>query len=231
MIKKLILFDIDGTLFIGKNEVHRKSFSVAIKKTFDIDANVDEIQTSGKTDTRIAIELLNKKGIKITEIRPRLKEIYQTMIEYVKENIESSNLIINPGVRKLLEELKSKNNVILGLLTGNLEEIAKLKLNKVGLLEFFQVGGFGEISENRERLAEEAIKKTEKKFDIRIDKKNVFYIGDAPLDIECGKSIGIKTIAIATGKHSKEELIKYNPDYFFADFSDLRSIINVIDSY
>lgn len=227
---KLILFDIDGILIRGRNESHRKSFSIAIKKLFNVDVNVDEIKPSGKTDTRIVIEMSNKRGIPQEIVKAHLKEIFTIMVSYVKEHVAESNLEVVPHIEELLEELKQRGH-ILGLLTGNLEEIAKLKLKKVGLLEFFQVGGFGEISETREKLAENAIEQVETKFGTKVDKKNVFYIGDAPLDIECGRNVGIKTIAVATGPHPKEELTKLKPDFLFDDFSDFKHIIEVIENY
>lgn len=223
-----MLFDIDGILIIGKNEVHKQSFSVAIKKVFGIDTNINEIQTSGKTDTRIIFELLERKGIQAEHARPKLKEIFNLMIEFVERNINSSKIIANPGVVELLEELKSKG-YILGLITGNVEDIAKIKLKKLNLLQYFQVGGFGNISEIREKLLERAIDQAEKKFNLKFDKKEVFYFGDAPLDIECGKNIGVTTIAVPTGVHSREELSKHNPDYLFKDFSEIDSIVKVIE--
>ncbi len=73
MKSKLALFDIDGILIIGKNKVHRESFSAAIKKVFGLDTDIDEIQTSGKTDTGIIFELLERKGIRAEQARPKLK--------------------------------------------------------------------------------------------------------------------------------------------------------------
>jgi len=227
-MNKLILFDIDGTLVKGKNKAHRKSYSVATKKVFGVNVDINEIQTSGKTDTRILIELLNKKGMDTKEVKPKMKQIFKLMVEYVKRNIENSNLYAIPNAKKLLKKLKNKG-YILGLLTGNLEEIAKLKLRKVGLLKFFQVGGFGEISEIREKLLKHVIRETERNFEVKIYKKDIFYIGDAPLDIECGRNVGVRTIAVATGIHTKEELMKYKPDYLFEDFSDLKRMMDIIE--
>lgn len=150
------------------------------------------------------------------------------MIEFVEKNIDSSNISPNPGVFELLEELRSRG-YILGLITGNVENIAKIKLKALNLLQYFQVGGFGDMSEIREKLLERAIGEAEGKFDLRFDKKDVFYFGDAPLDIECGKNVGVTTIAVSTGVHSKEELSKHTPDYLYKDFSDIDSIVKAIE--
>lgn len=228
MNKKLILFDNDGTLITGKNKIHRQSFSVGIKKVFNVDVTVDEIKTSGMTDTRIAIELLSKRGFSKKEIKPKLKEVFEVMVEFVKENIKDSGIDINKGVKELLQELKERG-YILGLVTGNLEGIAKLKLKEVDLWEFFQVGAFGEVSEFREKLIEKAINQTERKFNVKINKRDVFYIGDAPLDIEAGKKSGVKTIAVATGIFSRKDLEKSNPQFIF-DNVNKDSFIKIIES-
>lgn len=227
MNKKLILFDNDDTLITGKNKVHRQSFSVGIKKLFNVDVNVDEIKVSGKTDTKIVIELLTKRGFSVEEIRPKLKEVFEVMTDFVKENIRDSGIIVNEGIKELLQELKDRG-YILGLVTGNLEKIAELKLKEVDLFEFFKVGAFGEVSEFREKLIEKAINQAETEFNIKISKKDVFYVGDALLDVETGKKAGVKTIAIATGVHSKEELEKSNPDFIFNKV-DKDSIIKIIE--
>ena len=228
MKEKLALFDIDGTLIVSENKVHKKSFSVAIKKIFDVDIDINEINPTGKTDTRIIFESLERKGIRREEVKPKLKEIFNLMIEFVKENINSSTITANPGVFSLLEELKLKGYV-LGLITGNVEDIAKIKLNTLNLLQYFEVGGFGDLSEVREKVLERAIEQAESKFNQKFDKKKVFYFGDAPLDIECGKNVGVTIIAVATGRFQEEELSEHNPDYLFKDFSDTTSILKVVE--
>jgi phosphoglycolate phosphatase-like HAD superfamily hydrolase len=115
-------------------------------------------------------------------------------------------------------------------LTGNLENIARIKIGKFDLNKYFDLGSFGEISENRSKLLEDAIKQAESKFKINLNKEDIFVIGDTKFDVECGKEIGVKTIAIATGKYSLEDLKKYNPNYVFKDFSDIDKIIRIIDA-
>ncbi|MEM7825229.1 MAG: HAD hydrolase-like protein, partial [Candidatus Aenigmatarchaeota archaeon] len=217
MKKKLVLFDIDGILALGKNEAHHKSFSVAIKKIFNIDIEINEIQYSGKTDTRILLELLERKGFRQEDVRPKLKEMFKIMIEYVKKNIKNSDIYINPGVVELLEELKSKG-YILGLITGNVKEIAKIKLGQLNLWKYFQVGGFGNLSEFREDVLKEVIAQAEKKSNLKFDKKDIFYFGDAPLDMICGKNVGVTTIGVSTGMFTIDELAKYKPSHLFKDY-------------
>ena len=96
-------------------------------------------------------------------------------------------------------------------------------------MDFFKVGAFGSDSEIRSELVEKAIKDVEEKLKIRFDKNDVFIVGDTPLDIECGKNAGVKTIAVATGPYKINELEKYNPDYLFKNFSNSTSIIKAVE--
>lgn len=150
------------------------------------------------------------------------------MSKYVEENIDADNSFHEIShVTELLLDLEKRGD-ILGLVTGNVEKIAKLKLQKIGLLDFFKVGGFGDSSERRSEVALSAIKHAEEKFKTKIDKKDIFVIGDTPRDIECGKETAIKTIAVATGPYSLFELKKHNPDYAFEDFSEQDKIVQAI---
>ena len=228
MPKKLILFDIDRTLLQGGSKAHRDAFSYAFKKIYKINVSIDEISHSGKTDTRIIIEVLEKRNISREKIIPHLSEAFEAMRKYFRKNIDLiESQKIGIGIESLLSELKRRGH-ILGLVTGNLEEIGRLKLRKAGLLEFFEIGGFGEISETRAELVKEAIEKAKEKYG-EIRKEDIFVIGDSPYDIECGKANQVKTIAVATGIHSKEELTELKPDYLFDNLKDFQEVINCIE--
>jgi len=229
MKQKLILFDIDGTLLKGMSKIHFKSFSEAISRVFKVDASPADINHSGKTDTRIILEVLEKHGISRDKVLPRLKEIYKIMIDFYKKNVDfDTDIKPNDNIEKILSILKKKG-YILGLLTGNLEKIARTKIGKFDLNKYFDLGSFGEISENRSKLLENAIEQAESKFKINLNKENIFVIGDTRFDIQSAKEVGVKTIVVATGNYSIEELKKYNPDYLFKDFSDIDKIIKIID--
>ena len=229
MKQKLILFDIDGTLLKGMSKIHFKSFSEAISRVFKVDASPADINHSGKTDTRIILEVLEKHGISRDKVLPRLKEIYKIMIDFYKKNVDfDTDIKPNDNIEKILSILKKKG-YILGLLTGNLEKIARTKIGKFDLNKYFPFGAFGEISVNRSELLEDVIKQAEFKFDIKLSKEDVYVIGDTRYDIEGVKELGVKIIAVATGIYFLEDLKKYNPDYLFKDFSDTDKIIKIIE--
>lgn len=229
MKKKLILFDIDGTL-ITRCISHKKSFSKGFEKAYGIKADLNDTSYRGKTDKRIIIEIMKKHGLSKKQVLFKINDAYEAMSKYVKQMIGSDNSI-KPitNVRKLLVELE-KNGHILGLVTGNIEKVAKMKLEKVGLLKFFDIGEFGDSSEMRSRLVKNAIKDTEEKFKIKFRKKDVFVIGDTPLDIEAGKEVDVMTIAVSTGRYSLSELEKYRPNYVFENLRNYKKIIDIIDA-
>jgi phosphoglycolate phosphatase len=213
-MKKLILFDIDGTLIKNSNE-HKKSFSYAFKKVHDIEASIDLINYHGKTDQQIILEVLMKKRLNKKEIK--LKECMDKMIFYMKKQKIKVELI--NGVTNLINRLEKEH--ILGLVTGNLKSIAIKKLKQVKIYNYFKVGGFGSDAIKRPDLVKIAIKRAETKFNF---KGEVFVIGDTPNDIIAGKEANVKTIAVSTGIFSKDELKKYNPDYIFEDLNNKKII-------
>ncbi|MCX6814407.1 MAG: HAD hydrolase-like protein, partial [Candidatus Aenigmarchaeota archaeon] len=168
------------------------------------------------------------KGVDEKTVLSEIGHVFSVMSKYVEENIKDDNSFHEiPHVTELLVELEKRGDM-LGLVTGNVEKIARLKLQKVGLLDFFKVGGFGDSSENRSELVLKAIKNAEEKSGRRIDKNDVFVIGDTPLDVQCGKEVGVKTIAMGTGPYTPFELKKHGSDYAFADFSEKDRIIQAI---
>jgi len=145
------------------------------------------------------------------------------MVDYVNGHVDELKVKSPDGVQELVVELKKKN-FVLGLVTGNLKEIARVKLEKIGLWGYFEIGGFGEVSDVRSELVEEALKQVKSAF----ERENVFYIGDTPLDIECGKEAGVNTIVVATKRFSFEELQKHNPDLILKNLSDYQQILNLV---
>lgn len=220
------MFDIDGTL------VSDASFQKGLfKKVFGIDEAdfLKNYANSGKTVRSVITEILEKKGFSKEEILSKMDSVLTEIVKYYKEEIESGQSFeCIPYVRELLVELKSRGYV-LGLVTGNIEEIAKLKLGKAGILDFFSIGGFGDSSTSRRELALGAIKKANEKMKIRFDKKDIFIVGDTPSDIDCGKDIGSKTIAVSTGPFRMNELKTHNPDYLFNNFLNVNLIIKAIE--
>jgi phosphoglycolate phosphatase-like HAD superfamily hydrolase len=148
------------------------------------------------------------------------------MVDYFEKNIDKKYIKILPGVKDCLD-IFEKRNVILGIVSGGLEKIVEIKLKIACIEKYFKLGAFGDFSEKRSDLVKYAIKKAEKIYR-EVSKKDIFIVGDTPLDIECGKVNGVKTIAIATGYYSEKDLLKYKPDYVFRNFLEFKNSIDTI---
>ncbi len=225
MTKKLVLFDIDKTL-IKSSRGHRGAFSEAFKTVYGVDSTIDVISYHGMTDQQIIVEVLKKNGLDEQKIKSKLKECMKIMIESFNKTIDTDNIIVLDGVSELLEEL-DKRNILMGLVTGNLEPIAKAKLKKVGLNRYFKVGGFGSDDMNRTNLVKLAIKRAEG-FDFNYDNGNIFLVGDTPLDIKAGKEAGVITIGVTTGIYSKEDLKNANADFILENLKNKRKFLEMI---
>lgn len=228
--EKLILFDIDGTLVMPyANNILHNRFTFAFNKTFGTKAKIDMADYNGKTLKRIFLDIGKAEGVKRRSVLKNIKRLFSYEKDYIKHNSKTYHNIAIEGALPLLKELKKKG-YRLGLVTGNSKYGSIFKLKKCGLDGFFKFGGFGDLSENRERLIADAIKKAERRFRTKLNKKNVFYFGDAPLDIEAGRIAGVRMIAVATGWCTVQELKKYNPDYLLKDLSDMHKVLKIVSS-
>jgi phosphoglycolate phosphatase-like HAD superfamily hydrolase len=222
---KLILFDIDGTL-IKNAPGHEEAFSKGIQETYGITADWDLINPHGMTDQQILMEILTKMGLSKREIKAKLMQCMQAMVNHFDLAIKSARAIVFEGVAELLEELKQRD-FLLGLVTGNLEPIARGKLVLAGLNHYFRVGGYGSDNIKRTVLVKTAIKRAEENFVFRF-RNNVVLFGDAPQDMHAGKEAGIFTIGTATGIYSREDLQKAGACRTVENLKNTREIISVL---
>jgi phosphoglycolate phosphatase-like HAD superfamily hydrolase len=133
-----------------------------------------------------------------------------------------------PGILGLLQALKTRGNVALGLLTGNVRAGARVKLGHYGLFEHFAFGGFGDHHFDRDDVAREALAAVHAHMGAPMQPDRIWVIGDTPLDVQCARAIGAKVAAVATGQHSHEQLLASKPDFTIGDFSDPTSFLKVL---
>ncbi len=203
VLKKLVLFDIDGTLI--KNTIaHKTAFSTGFKEVYGIDASIDSIRHHGLTDQQIIREIALQHGITEQLINKKIKDCMRIMVNSFKKAIEEEEIHLLPGVKELLKALHRKD-ILLGLVTGNLQPIAEGKLKKASIYHYFKVGGFGSDSPDRAIMLKIAIERATKMIG-NIPLKSIFLFGDTIYDINAGKRIGVNTVAVATGSYSKEML-------------------------
>lgn len=209
----LVTFDIDGTLIRStgptSNQLHRQAFSHAFLQVFGIDGTIDAIQHHGSTDPAILVNTLVHYGIPSEVATEKLSVLKSKMIEYAKGHAKhiGEGLEVLPGVESLLQALSSMDDVVIGLVTGNLEDIAWMKMEGLGIEKYFSVphiGGFGSDHIDRGHLVKIAAERAEKhfpgKFDLRV------HVGDTPNDIQAAEFGGALAIGVCTGFFRKEEL-------------------------
>lgn len=226
---KLVLFDIDGTILLtdgaGKRAIHR-----ALVEIFGA-TGPDDHAFGGKTDPQIARELMRLVGHGDDHIDARMTELLDRYVGYLHEELRSGadGVRVMPGVRELLDALDERDDVIVGLLTGNLEEGARAKLRSAGIDPGrFVVGAYGSDHEERGALPAVAQQRAREQLGIHITGTDVVVIGDTPADIHCGRGVGARVIAVATGQYSVSELWEHTPAAVFADLSPTGDVIRVI---
>lgn len=208
---KIPLFDIDGTLVKSGSDINRDAFHYAVKKAYGIEAYHTEIDPEGMVDNQIVVEVLKLHGLTENEILANLPQEIEAVVEFAENNKSEIKLEVLPGVFELVKQIKNLNTPM-GALTGNVEGLAWIKLESVGLKQYISFGAFGSQAHVRSELVEIARKNASKKFNKEFKTEDFVIIGDTPKDILCAREAGIKVIAIATGKFSYEKLKNENPD-------------------
>ncbi|MFQ6094480.1 MAG: HAD family hydrolase [bacterium] len=223
---KLLLFDIDGTL-IHSGGAGRRAMHRAFEQVYGIEDGFKDISMYGKTDPLILREALANHRIEWRrEEADRFKALY---LQFLRKGIltPTPKRRIMPGAVELLEEVSKRPNLIRGLLTGNWREGAEIKLGFFDLNRYFELGAYADDSEIREELVPIAVKRCEELKGIELEPEQVYIIGDTPLDILCARPFGAKTIVVATGIHTEEELLAERPDHFFPDLREYTEIVKI----
>jgi phosphoglycolate phosphatase len=212
---RLVLFDIDGTL-LSAGKVARESILKALESAYgwkakDEHLNRERYNFSGKTDPQIVRELVTEEvGQERCEAElPRALAMY---LEELERQLSPAAVVPKPGVSALLARLAQEPRVTLGLLTGNLERGARLKLDPPGYNPFFPFGAFGSDSADRYELPSVAVARA----------------GDSVHDVACGRSIGVRSVAVATGPTKHERLAAENPDALLQNFADTERSLEAI---
>jgi len=227
-VKKLILWDIDGTIIVSHGAGAR-AMEKALTKRFGITVDLSRIDWAGRTDAWITGEVFRYVGLPDT---PQNSHDYlETYLELLPQELASGPQgRVLPGVLELLESLHHHKDVAQGLLTGNLKRGAEFKLTHYKVWHYFEFGAFADDSPRRNDLGPHALRRAKDRHAVEFLPGNTFIIGDTPHDIECGKVIGARTIAVATGRYSVAELASHQPTAVFSDFSDTAAFLRTIDA-
>jgi phosphoglycolate phosphatase len=226
---KLVLFDIDGTILLTDG-AGRRAVNRALMEVFGATGAADH-RFDGKTDPQIVRELMRLEGHADEHIDERMGRMVSRYVELLEEELRSGlgRTSDMPGVHALLDALDARDDVLLGLLTGNLAAGARAKLSAAGIdPDRFRVGAYGSDHETRGELPRVAQERARTELGLDIPGKDVVVIGDTPADIQCGRGIGARAIGVATGHYSVEELAGHDPAAVFPDLSPTADVVRAI---
>lgn len=220
--RRLLLFDIDGTL-LRSGGAGENALKAAVKNRFGFDEDLAGISLSGRTDGLIARALLAKHGL--PETPENITALLDSYLEALGEKLPQHQGTLCPGIIELLDALVQREDCVLALLTGNVRRGAELKLSHYGVWHYFKFGAFSDDHHLRNELGSFARARAREHHGEEFPPERIYVLGDTPLDIECGRAFGAKTVAIATGYHPLEELAAHQPDLLFTDLSDTPAVI------
>ena len=216
--RRVVLFDIDGTL-IDSGGAGGRSWSFAFREAFGVDGDIRKFSEVGMTDPVVARETF----VGTLGREPTTDEVIRLMMRYVlrlpEEVASSEGYRVMPGVQELLERLVEQGT-LLGLVTGNIEGAAHIKISRAGLGRFFLFGGYGSDSSVRSDLTRAAIGRAEALSGHDIDPAEVTVVGDTPRDIEVAHGAGAIAVGVATGEHTLEQLQEAGAEHVLRSFAD-----------
>ncbi len=225
MKPKFILFDIDGTL-IGIDGAGSRSLNRALLELSGVSDGFRFINFAGKTDIQILREGLSRLGL--VDEHSLFQPLMDRYLVYLREELSKGKAHLKVGVKKLLHTLLDSKGIYLGLLTGNVETGARLKLDPFELNQYFTVGAFGSDSEDRNLLLPIAVRRLQESEAISVSYERCVVVGDTPRDVECAQVHGASCIAVATGTYSIDALRKTKADLVIPDLANTRQIVDWI---
>ena len=229
-MSRLVLFDIDGTLVLtggaGVRAMNRAGESV-----LGVPNILDGIQIAGRTDWIIFRDALDKAGRELdAELFARLREAHVANLQEEIVRAGEGVKAVMPGVRELLTALQSREDVFLGLLTGNFQEAARIKLEHFDLWRHFPCGAFGDDAADRTDLVPFALERARACGLRDVEFEHVVVVGDTPHDIACARAVGAVPVAVATGTYTAEQLRQSGAEYVFTDLRDIAAFVSVLDA-
>jgi phosphoglycolate phosphatase len=225
---RLVLFDIDGTL-LSASGAGRRAMHQALLDVYGTAGPIDRYDFHGKTDPIIVRDLLAVAGLAPADIGAGESAFYDCYLEHLEREIgDGLRVTLYPGVARLVEALAGHDGCLVGLLTGNIEGGARLKLRSTGLWPRFRVGAYGSDEADRTRLPAVAARRAESLVGRPFQGADLVIIGDTPLDVACARAFGAACVGVATGRHTVADLRACTPEHVFADLSETAAVLAAI---
>jgi len=217
----MIFFDIDKTLLIGSH-CHFYSFKKAFKDIYGVDVTLNIHNIQGMTDKQIIYYFAKENDIHIHDF----DDIREKIVYHYKKNLKREKIKPLDGAHEILDTIEDME-IPTGIVTGNIEDIAWLKLKKAKFDDHFSFGGFGDEGCKRSTILQIALNKAKKIYN-NINPKNSILVGDTPRDMKAGKKVGTLTIGVATGDFTIENLKKAGADHVLKSLKEREKFIKII---
>jgi phosphoglycolate phosphatase len=227
---KLVLFDIDGTLVLTGGAGMR-AMNRACEDLVGHQSALTGIQVAGRTDWIILDDVLRKHGRALDEAL--LDELRRRYVGHLREEIDVRGTgvkAVMPGIRELLDALARRDEVALGLLTGNFVEGAQIKLEYFDLWKYFRCGAFGDDASDRNALVPIAVRRARELGVADVTPDRVVVVGDTPHDIACALAAGSLPVGVATGSYSTQQLRESGAEIVFETLEDMQGFIALLDT-
>jgi phosphoglycolate phosphatase-like HAD superfamily hydrolase len=224
MVERLILFDIDGTLLVTKG-VGRESTRRAMLEVFGTSSRLDDYWFAGQTDWAVLVELLAKHGFDGRVIAERMARYEESIARHMRDVFEQSTASACPGALDLVQRLARRDDVVLGVVTGNVSSVAPIKLQAAGYdPAWFLVGAYGNEAMSRNDLPRMALDRALGQVET-LRPEDVIVVGDTAADVASARALGAVAVAVATGKTPREELAALMPDLLLNDLTGFEAAI------
>lgn len=228
--RKLVLFDIDGTLLrasgSGKAATER-----AMREVFGTVGGLADYRFAGKTDWHTLLHLLTPEGFTEAQVEAALIDYDLALARHMTDIMQDYHIHALPGTHELVNVLRARSDVVIGILTGNMPQMAAIKLRAAGFYpEDFAVAVYGSEAPVRRQLVPLAIDRAEQYGDTQFAPPDVIIVGDTPDDVDCAHSIGAKAIAVATGTPSRAELEQHPPVTVLDNLADTQTVLALIQN-
>jgi phosphoglycolate phosphatase len=216
---RLILFDIDGTL-VHTGHAGTQAFAKTFATEFNLHNGAEKMKFAGRTDVSLVREFFKIHGL--PEPPEHFRQFFERYVFWLDHILAHSTGNVCHGVHKFIRDLQAlPQPPVLGLLTGNIRLGAELKLRHFGLWEIFHMGAFADDHEDRNHIAVAALERGRRVLGNNLQPHEVVVVGDTPFDVRCGKFIGAKVLAVATGGAKPAELEEHKPDWVVEDLTQV----------